>query len=107
MKRTEIHGVGLEDGAEPKPLRLSDGSSLTLEDRDGGAPGWTVAVAGEDETGVASVAEAMELAGAEHAEYVRIRTRTEAAWMRVVSEWFADQAQRLEGDLRSVPEPGA
>jgi len=69
----EVQGIRL-DGTEPKPLVLGDGTRVT-------------------------VAEGLEIAGEEHADYVRTRTRAEVAWLRVVSEWFSDQAERLDREL--------
>jgi len=33
---------------------------------------------------------------------VRIRTRSEVAWLRLVSEWFEDEARRLDGELTAA-----
>jgi hypothetical protein len=96
----DLQGVQLE-GVEPKALLLNDGSKLALEDEaaPGGRSDWTlVAEDGHDRAGV-SVAEAMRIAGEDHADYVRVRTRAEVAWLRVVSEWFEEQAERLDRDL--------
>jgi hypothetical protein len=49
-----------------------------------------------------SVAEALEGAGGERAEYVRVRTRSEVAWLRLVSEWFDQEAQRLDRELATA-----
>ena len=49
-----------------------------------------------------SVAQAMSLAGDEHGDYVSVRTRSEVAWLRLVSEWFAEQADRLDGELAAA-----
>ena len=40
--------------------------------------------------------------GAGLAEYVRVRTRAEVAWLRVVAEWFEQQAARLDRELASA-----
>jgi len=44
----------------------------------------------------------VRIAGEEHAEYVRVRTRAEVAWLRLVAEWFDAEAKRLDRDLTSV-----
>ena len=51
---------------------------------------------------VLSVADAISVVGDEHADYVRIRTRSEVAWLRLVSEWFEQEAMRLDGELRTA-----
>ena len=90
-------------GREPKALLLSDGSRLALEDEGpGGRADWTVVGDdGGDERDV-SVADAIQIAGERHADYVRIRTRSEIAWLRLVSEWFEDEARRLDEALISA-----
>ena len=89
-------------GREPKALLLSDGSRLALEDEGpGGRADWTVVGDGEGERDV-SVADAIQIAGERHADYVRIRTRSEIAWLRLVSEWFEEEARRLDSELREA-----
>jgi hypothetical protein len=89
-------------GREPKALLLSDGSRLALEDEGpGGRADWTVVGDGEGDRDV-SVADAIQIAGERHADYVRIRTRSEIAWLRLVSEWFEDEARRLDSELRAA-----
>jgi hypothetical protein len=92
-------------GREPKALLLSDGTRLSLEEDigPGGRADWTV-VGDEVADGVEelSVSEAVRLAGDEYADYVRIRTRAEVAWLRLVSEWFDDQAERLDRELTAA-----
>ena len=64
-------------GRDPKALLLSDGTRLALEDEagPGGRSDWTlVGQDGHDGSGL-TVREAMRLAGDDHAEYVRVRTR--------------------------------
>ena len=86
-------------GREPKALLLSDGSRLALEEEGpGGRADWTVVGDGAGERDV-SVADAIQIAGERHADYVRIRTRSEIAWLRLVSEWFEDEARRLDSEL--------
>jgi hypothetical protein len=48
------------------------------------------------------VSEAADLAGEEYAPYVAVRTRAEAEWLRSVSEWYRDQADRLQRELREA-----
>jgi hypothetical protein len=99
----ELQGVQV-GGREPKALLLSDGTRLALEDEagPGGRTDWTlVGDDGEGGSGV-SVAEALKIAGEDHAEYVRVRTRAEVAWLRIVSEWFDEQAQRLDRELAAA-----
>ena len=84
-------------GRAPRSLELGDGATLALEheaEADGRAD-WTLLRDGEERPTGVSVARALELAGSEHADYVRTRTRSEVAWLQVVSEWFSDQAERL------------
>ena len=89
-------------GREPKALLLSDGSRLALEEEGpGGRADWTVVGDGAGERDV-SVADAIQIAGERHADYVRIRTRSEIAWLRLVSEWFEDEARRLDSELRDA-----
>jgi hypothetical protein len=98
-----VQGVQL-GGREPQALLLSDGSRLALEEEagPGGRADWTlVGEDGHDGAGL-SVTEALELAGEDHADYVRVRTRAEVAWLRVVAEWFEQQADRLDHDLAAA-----
>ena len=97
-----VGGVAVA-GREPKALLLSDGSRLALEDDGpGGRPDW--ALLGDDGLSERdlSVADAILIAGDDHAEYVRVRTRAEAAWLRLVSEWFEREAQRLDVELEEA-----
>lgn len=103
MKMNGVQGVQVS-GREPKALLLSDGTRLSLEDEGpGGRADWTVV---GDDDGAAdaslSVADAVRLAGDDHAEYVRVRTRAEVAWLRVVAEWFDDEAERLDRELAAA-----
>lgn len=100
MNTTDTHGVQV-GGREPKALLLSDGTRLALEEEagPGGRADWTlVGDDGEAASGI-SVSDAIKLAGDEHSEYVRVRTRSEIAWLRVVAEWFDEQAERLDREL--------
>jgi hypothetical protein len=104
MEAKSTHGVKV-GGREPKALLLSDGTRLSLEEDigPGGRADWTlVGDDGADGAEDLSVAEAVRLAGEEYADYVRIRTRTEVAWLRLVSEWFDDQAERLDRELAAA-----
>lgn len=101
MKESDPRGVQV-DGCEPQALLLSDGSRLALEEEtgSGGQANWTVVDedGGHDGPGV-SVTEALRIAGERHAAYVRVRTRAEVEWLRVVAEWFDQQAERLDREL--------
>jgi hypothetical protein len=101
----EANGVqGLQvGGREPKALLMSDGTRLALEeDGPGGRADWMLL--GDDGVGdrELSVADAIRVAGDQHADYVRIRTRSEVAWLRLVSEWFEQEARRLDGELTAA-----
>jgi hypothetical protein len=96
MEANGVHGVQV-GGREPKALLLTDGTRLALEDEGpGGRADWMLL--GDDDREL-SVAEAIRIAGDQHADYVRIRTRSEVAWLRLVSEWFEQEARRLDGEL--------
>jgi hypothetical protein len=101
----EANGVqGLQvGGREPKALLMSDGSRLALEDDGpGGRTDWTLLGDGNGDDRELSVADAVRVAGDQHADYVRIRTRSEVAWLRLVSEWFEQEARRLDGELTAA-----
>jgi hypothetical protein len=90
-------------GREPKALLMSDGSRLALEDEGpGGRADWMLLGDDGAEDRELSVADAIRIAGDQHADYVRIRTRSEVAWLRLVSEWFEHEARRLDGELRTA-----
>ena len=94
-----VQGVQVS-GREPKALLLSDGTRLSLEeDGPGGRADWTVVGDDGDSGYELTVADALRLAGEDHADYVRVRTRAEVAWLRVVSEWFDEEAARLDREL--------
>jgi hypothetical protein len=106
MEATGVRGVQV-GGREPKALLMSDGSRLALEDEGpGGRADWMLLVDGGAGDRDLSVAEAMRLAGERHADYVRIRTRSEIAWLRLVSEWFEEEAERLDSELSSASPVG-
>jgi hypothetical protein len=100
MEANGAQGVQI-GGREPKALLLNDGTRLALEEDigPGGRADWTVV--GDDGAGTESISvgDALRVAGDEYADYVRIRTRSEIAWLRLVSEWFDDEAKRLDRDL--------
>ena len=102
MEASGVRGVQV-GGREPKALLMSDGTRLALEDEGpGGRADWMLL--GEDGAGDRdlSVADALRIAGDRHADYVRIRTRSEIAWLHLVSEWFEQEARRLDSDLSEV-----
>jgi hypothetical protein len=99
MEATGVQGVRV-GGREPKALLLSDGSRLALEEEGpGGRADWMLLADGGAGDRDLTVADAIRLAGEQHADYVRIRTRSEIAWLRLVSEWFEDEARRLDSEL--------
>jgi hypothetical protein len=103
MDATAVQGIKV-GGREPQALLLSDGTRLALEEEGpGGRADWVLV--GDDPAAdrELSVADAMQIAGEQHAEYVRIRTRAEVAWLQLVSEWFDQEARRLDAELTSVP----
>ena len=93
----DIRGTSLR-GDEPKRLELSDGSRLMLDagsaDR-GTAWRWL----GRRRHRGVSVAEAVDLAGHEFADYVEVRTRAEVEWLRAVADWYRQRADRLQSQL--------
>jgi hypothetical protein len=100
MEAKSVQGMQV-GGREPKALLMNDGTRLSLEEDigPGGRADWTLV--GDEGTGTEgiSVADALRVAGDEYADYVRIRTRSEIAWLRLVSEWFDSEAQRLDHEL--------
>jgi hypothetical protein len=84
-------------------VELSNGTTLTLEEKtqNESLTEWVLTGTEEPSRGTVTVAQAMNLAG-EDAEYVSVRTRSEVAWLRLVSEWFAEQADRLDGELAAA-----
>ena len=100
MEAIGVQGVKV-GGREPKALLLSDGTRLALEDDGpGGRNDWMLIGDGGTGDRELSVADAIRIAGDRHAEYVRIRTRSEVAWLRLVSEWFEQEARRLDDELK-------
>jgi hypothetical protein len=103
MDSEQVQGVKI-GGRDPKALLLSDGSRLALEDEvgPGGRADWAqVGDDGAAANGI-TVSEAVNLAGDEYAEYVKVRTRSEVAWLRLVSEWFDAEAARLDRELAAT-----
>jgi hypothetical protein len=98
----KVRGVQV-GGREPKALLLSDGSRLALEDEGpGGRADWMLLGDHGSEDRELSVSDAIRVAGEQHADYVRIRTRSEVAWLRLVSEWFEQEAVRLDIELTAA-----
>ncbi len=96
MSNDLIRGTSLR-GEAPRRLELSDGSRLMLDGTaDQGRIQWRRL--GRRRASV-SVAEAASLAGEEYAPYVAVRTRAEAEWLRAVSDWYREQADRLQREL--------
>jgi hypothetical protein len=85
-------------------VKLDDGTRLSLEERaqNESLNEWVLTGSEKPGEGTLSVAQAMSLAGDEYADYVSVRTRSEVAWLRLVSEWFAEQAERLDGELAAA-----
>jgi hypothetical protein len=99
----DLRGVWTR-GDDPQELVLSDGSRLSLEAETPGrgGPAWR-RTDGRDETaGRVSVPEAFELAGEPYADYVAVRTRSEAEWLRTLAEWCRTEAGRLERGLAAA-----
>ena len=85
-------------------VELGDGKTLTLEERaqNESLNEWVLTGSEEPSEAPVSIAQALSLAGDEHGDYVSVRTRSEVAWLRLVSEWFAEQADRLDGELAAA-----
>lgn len=103
MEAKDAQGVGV-GGREPKALLLSDGTRLALEEDigPGGRAEWTLVGDDGEGTDRITVSDAVRIAGEQHADYVRVRTRAEVAWLRLVAEWFDGEAKRLDTDLASA-----
>lgn len=87
-------GTRLE-GRVPQELVLSDGSRLILGSAtdDAGARWRRCADSGTEDV---SIKRARELAGTEFGDYVRVRTRSEAEWLRTLAQWASEEAERLD-----------
>lgn len=94
----ELRGVWTR-GAEPKELVLSDGSRLVLQPAEGGSVLWRRTEGRDGDGGALSVGEALDLAGDEFADYVAVRTRAEAEWLRTIADWYGREAERLDHEL--------
>jgi hypothetical protein len=103
MDANDVRGIQV-GGREPKALLMNDGTRLSLEEDigPGGRADWTVV--GDEGVGAEgiSVGDAVRMAGDDYADYVRIRTRAEIAWLSLVSEWFDGEAKRLDGELAAA-----
>ena len=105
----DIHGVdhdgvrGIGDrGETPQELILSDGSVLHLESAEHGRAGCCALDRMRGGEHGVSVADATELAGSGYRDYVGVRTRAEAEWLRAVADWCAGEAGRLERELATA-----
>jgi hypothetical protein len=96
--RGELRGVWTR-GPEPQELVLSDGSRLALQPAEEGRILWRRTEARDGGDGALSVDEALDLAGDEFADYVAVRTRAEAEWLRAVADWCREEAGRLEVEM--------
>jgi len=97
----ELRGVWTR-GEEPQELVLSDGSRLSIASPEQGRVLWRRTSSEDGDEGPVSVEDAMELAGEEFSDYVRIRSRAEAGWLRAVAEWCDGEADRLERELAAT-----
>lgn len=99
----DLRGVWTR-GDEPKELVLSDGSRLCLADEGSGRAHWRLTATANGGDRTVSYDRALELAGDEFSDYVRVRTRAEAGWLRTVAEWCDGEAARLEREAREGSE---
>lgn len=97
MADRQVRGTKLR-GDDPRRLQLSDGSRLLLDGEATDQERIEWRRLGRRRSNV-SVSEAVDLAGEEFAGYVAIRTRAEVEWLRAVSDWYRQQAERLQGQL--------
>jgi hypothetical protein len=104
MAADGIRGVDVQ-GGDPKELVLSDGSRLQLEAEpiERGRVEWRRKEDGASGDGEpVSLPEALDLAGDDYSEYVAVRTRAEAEWLRAVADWYREQAELLTHELRAA-----
>jgi hypothetical protein len=94
----ELRGVWTR-GSDPKELVLSDGTRLSLRGAEQGQVIWCRVDGSDDDAETLSVGRALDLAGDEFSDYVEVRTRAEAGWLRAVADWCSEEAGRLEGEL--------
>ena len=85
----DLRGVWTR-GEGPQELVLSDGSRLTLSGAEQGHVLWRRTDDGGDRE--VSYDQAIELAGEEYGDYVRVRNRAEAGWLRAVADWCGTEA---------------
>jgi hypothetical protein len=99
----DLRGVWTR-GDDPQELVLSDGSRLRLEPEtlNGDDAVWQRTDGRDETSGSVSVPEAFELAGEAYSDYVAVRTRAEAEWLRTLAEWCRAEATRLEGGLAAA-----
>jgi hypothetical protein len=99
----DLRGVWTR-GDDPQELVLSDGSRLSLEAGPTGRAeaAWHRTDGRDGTAGEVSVPEAFELAGEAYSDYVAVRTRAEAEWLRAIAEWCRTEAGRLEGELAAA-----
>ena len=99
----EVSGIKV-GGRNPKALLLSDGTRLALEDAENpsGRSEWTRFGENDGRAEEVTVADAMRLAGEDHAGYVAVRTRAEVEWLNLVAEWYREQAEKLSVDLAAA-----
>lgn len=104
-ERHELRGVWLR-GREPKHLVLSDGSLLRLdpETTGKGRAGWQREGVERGRNEPLTVPQAREIAGKDFSDYVEVRTRAEAEWLRELGQWCERKAESLERELRTAPE---
>src|SRR2546423_10378045 len=89
-------------GEEPKRLALSDGSRLLLDGAKADGAGAEWRRLGKRRPDHLSVAEAADLAGDEFADYVAVRTRAEAEWLRAVGDRYHQEAARPTTQLHRL-----
>ena len=98
----DLRGVWTR-GDGPQELVLSDGSRLTLSATDSGPVIWRRTDGRDGGERRVSYEEAMDLAGEGYSDYVRVRTRAEAEWLRAVADWCGGEAERLEREAKGSP----
>jgi hypothetical protein len=85
------------DGQGPQDLILSDGSRLVLKSSETGEQThWCRCH--EDGTEELSIVQAQDLAGPEFSEYVEVRMRSEAEWLRALAQWAGAEARRIDDE---------
>jgi hypothetical protein len=85
------------DGEGPQDLVLSDGSRLVLKSGETeGHAHWCRR--GNGDTEELPILKARELAGPEFCEYVEVRMRSEAEWLRALAQWAGAEAERIDAE---------